>query len=164
MNAENSADLFLTGRMGTISEGVAALLEGRKPPRPPSSIASFLVYALLFGVVVLQLVGMTRSAACLRRGGVRGGRVGTRLRIALSLALSLAWGALVLVLVPKQLGLPLLVAAQGLPDLAYVLVASAVIAVGWGLVRATWASASLRKAGRHVADEAAAIRPVATPS
>ena len=37
MNAENSIDLFLTGRMGTISEGVTSLLEGRDPAPPPSS-------------------------------------------------------------------------------------------------------------------------------
>ena len=50
MNAENSVDLFLSGRMGTISEGVTSLLEGRDPAPPPSRIATFVVYALLFGV------------------------------------------------------------------------------------------------------------------
>ena len=60
MNAENSIDLFLNGRMGTISEGVTSLLEGRDPAPPPSSIATFVVYALLFGIVVLQLRGIVR--------------------------------------------------------------------------------------------------------
>ena len=40
--------------MGTISEGVTSLLEGRDPAPPPSSISTFLVYTVLFGVVVLQ--------------------------------------------------------------------------------------------------------------
>lgn len=145
INAENSLDLFLSGRMGMISEGVTSLLEGREPSPPPSSIASFLVYVVLFGVIVLQLRGMTRSVVALRRGRVRGG---PRLRIGLSLALSLGWGVLVLVLLPKQLGLPLLVAAQGFPDLAYILLASAVVALGWGIVRTAWAYSVLRKARR----------------
>ena len=49
MNAENSLDLFLNGRMGTISEGVTSLLEGREPSSPPSSIASSSSTPLLFG-------------------------------------------------------------------------------------------------------------------
>ena len=121
INAENSVDLFLSGRMGTISEGVTSLLEGRKPSPPPSRAPIFLAYALLFGAIVLQLRGMTRSAVALRRGRVRGGRLGPRLRIGLSLALNLGWALLVLVLVPRQLGLPLRVAAQGLPDIAGIL-------------------------------------------
>lgn len=162
MNAENSVDLFLNGRMGTISEGVTSLLEGREPSPPPSSIGPFLVYTLLFSIIVLQLGGMTRSVMHLRRGRVKGGRVGPRVRIAFSVSLSLIWGVFVLVLVPKQLGLPLLVAAQGLPDIAYVLFASGVVALGWGIVKAVWAYTSLRKAGRRlVADQA---RPVASHS
>jgi CubicO group peptidase (beta-lactamase class C family) len=148
INAENSVDLFLAGRMGTISDGVTSLLEGRAPAPPPARTSSFLVYALLFGVIALQLRGMTRSIASLRRGRVPGGRVGPRLRLWLSLALSVGWGVLVLVLLPKQLGLPLLVAAQGLPDLAYLLVWSAVLALGWGVVRTVWSFAALRDARR----------------
>ena len=40
MNAENSLDLFTTGRMGTIAAGVASLLEGQEPPPPPSNSRS----------------------------------------------------------------------------------------------------------------------------
>jgi len=156
MNAENSVDLFLSGRMGSISEGVTSLLEGREPSAAPSNVAAFLLYALLFAAIVLQLGAMTRSAVSLRLGRVRGGR----LRIGFSLALSLAWGALVLVLVPKQLGLPLLVVAQGLPDVAYVLLASGVVALAWGFARAALALGALHKAGNH----AVAARPIATPS
>ncbi len=153
INAENSLDLFLAGRMGTISEGVTSLLEGREPPSPPSSIVIFLVYAVLFGIVVLQLRGMTRSVVALRRGRVPGGRPGPWWRIALSLALNLIWALFVLVLVPKQFGLSLTVMAQGLPDLAYLLLASGFTALGWGIVRTAWAYAVLRRSQR---DEAAA--------
>ncbi len=148
INAENSIDLFLNGRMGTISEGVTSLLEGRDPAPPPSVSATFVVYALLFGVVVLQLRGLVRWVAALRRGRLPRGRVGPRLHVGLLLALSLGWAALVLVLVPKQLGLSLLVAAQGLPDLAYVLLLSGTVALCWGIVRTIWAYATLRVAAR----------------
>ena len=149
MNAENSVDLFLTGRMGTISEGVTSLLEGRDPAPAPSGIATFVVYVLLFGIVVLQLRSIARWVTALRRGRVPRGRIGPRVRIALALALSLGWAVLVLVLVPKQLGLPLLVVAQGLPDLAYLLLLSGVVALCWGIVRSIWAYATLRRAGRR---------------
>jgi CubicO group peptidase (beta-lactamase class C family) len=144
MNSQNNVDLFSVDRMATISEGVTSLLEGREPSPPPSSIVSFLIYAVLFAVIVLQLRGMTRSVVALRRGG----RVGPWWRIALSLAVSLAWALLVLVLLPKQFGVSLRVLAQGFPDLAYILIISGVVALVWGLVRATWAYSTLRKARR----------------
>jgi hypothetical protein len=75
-------------------------------------------------------------------------RPGPRWRIALSLALNLTWALLVLVLVPKQLGLSLKLIAQGLPDLAYLLLASGVAAVGWGIVRTAWAYSVLRRQRR----------------
>jgi hypothetical protein len=166
MNAENSIDLFLAGRMGTISEGVTSLLEGRDPVPPPSGIATFVVYVLLFGIVVLQLRGIARWVTALRHGRVPRGRIGPRVRIALALALSLAWAVLILVLVPKQLGLPLLVVAQGMPDLAYLLLLSGALALSWGIVRSIWAYATLRQAGRrsHLAVRTEATRVVASQS
>jgi CubicO group peptidase (beta-lactamase class C family) len=149
MNAQNNVDLFSVDRMATISEGVTSLLEGREPSPPPSRIISFLIYAVLFGVIVLQVRGMTRSVVDLRGGRVRGGRVGPWWRIGLSLAVSLAWALLVLVLLPKQFGVSLRVLAQGFPDLAYILIISAVVALAWGPVRAIWAYSTLRKARRR---------------
>jgi hypothetical protein len=55
-----------------------------------------------------------------------------------ALAGNLAWGALILVLLPRQLGAPLLTLAHGLPDLAYLLIASGVVAIGWGVARTVW--------------------------
>jgi hypothetical protein len=168
MNAENSVDLFLAGRMGTISEGVTSLLEGRDPAPPPSGIATFVVYVLLFGIVVLQLRSIARWVAALRHGRVpRGrGRIGPRVRVALALALSLAWAVLILVLMPEQFGLPLLVVAQGMPDLAYLLLLSGALALSWGIVRSIWAYATFRHAGRrrHVAARTEATRVVASQS
>ena len=147
MNAENSVDLFVRGRMGTVAEGVASLLAGQEPPSPPSNTGIFVVYAALLGVIVLQVGGMIRSAAALRRRRVPTGRFGWKSRTGLALALNLAWALLVLVLLPKQFGLPLLTLAQGLPDLAYALLVSGVVALGWGVSRTVWASFAFRTRG-----------------
>lgn len=149
MNAENNLDLFVNDRMGTIADGVASLLDGSDPPPPPSSIVSFAVYAAVFGVIAVQLGGMIKSVVALRRGRVRGGRVGPRWRIGLSLALALAWAVLVLVLVPRKFGLPLSVIRYAFPDLAYILIGSAVVALGWSTVTTIWAYSALRKARRN---------------
>jgi CubicO group peptidase (beta-lactamase class C family) len=147
-NADNNLDLFLSDRQGTIADGVVSLLAGREPPSPPSSILSFLVYALLFGVLVMQARGIVRSVVALRKGRLATGRVGPWWRIGFSLALSLAWAALVLVLLPKQFGVSLRVAAQGFPDLVYMLIVSAVVALAWAIVKTAWAYVVLRKVRR----------------
>jgi CubicO group peptidase (beta-lactamase class C family) len=145
MNAENSADLFIRGRMGMISEGVASLLAGRKPASPPSNTGIFVVYALLLGAIVLQLRGMLRSAAALRRRRRPTGRFGLKARAGVALARNLGWAGLVLVLLPKQMGAPLPILAQGLPDLAYALMLSGVVAVCWSVLRTVWTVFAYRK-------------------
>jgi hypothetical protein len=147
MNAENSLDLFTNGRMGTIAAGVTSLLEGQEPPSPPSRVAIFIVYAALFALLVLQARGIVRSVVALRRGRVRRGRSGPWWRFAFSLVLSLVWALFVFVLVPKQLGLPLSILASGFPDLVYLLVISALVALVWAVVKAVWTYAILR--GEH---------------
>jgi len=153
MNAENSLDLFTNGRMGTIADGVTSLLEGREPPSPPSNVVIFIVYAVLFALLVLQARGIAKSVVELRRGRVRRGRIGPWWRVGLSLVLSLVWALFVLVLVPKQLGLPLSILATGFPDLVYLLLASALVAVGWAVVKAVWTYGALR--AEHAAQLAA---------
>jgi CubicO group peptidase (beta-lactamase class C family) len=164
MNAENSLDLFLSGRMGSISEGVTSLLEGREPAPPPSRLPIFLVYAALFGIIAFQLRRSTVWVAALRQSRLPRGRLPwARLRIAGLLALSLGWSVMVLVLAPKQLGLPLLTLAQGLPDAAYILLGSGLVALCWGIVRTAWAYSTLRQASRrHM--RAAAVRPAVSQS
>ena len=152
INAENSVDLFLSGRMGTISEGVTSLLEGRDPAPPPSNRITFVLWALLFAVLVLQLRGFVRWVAALRHGHVPAGRMRPRLRIGLWLAFSLGWAVLVLVLVPKQLGLSLFVAAQGLARSRVRPSAQRMVALCWGIVRTIWAYTTLRTAARSLGD------------
>jgi hypothetical protein len=153
MNAENSLDLFINGRMGTIADGVTSLLEGREPPSPPSNVAIFIVYAALFALLVLQARGIAKSVVALRHGRIRRGRIGPWWRVGLSLVVSLLWALFVLVLLPKQLGLPLSVLADGFPDLVYLLLASALVALGWAVVKAVWTYAALR--GEQAAQVAA---------
>jgi hypothetical protein len=143
MNAENSLDLFINGRMGTIADGVTSLLEGREPASPPSNAAIFIVYGALFALLVLQARGIARSVVALRRGRIRRGRIGPWWRIGFLLALSLVWAVFVLVLLPKQLGLPLSIVATGFPDLVYLLLASVLIALGWAVVKTVWTYAAL---------------------
>ncbi len=145
MNAENSQDLFFRGRMGTVAAGVASILEGQEPPPPPSSTGLFLVYAAVLGAICLQATGMIRSATRLRRRRVPTGRFGPRFRTGAALICNLAWALLVLVLLPRQLGAPLSTLALGLPDLAYGLMASGVVALVWSVVRTVWAYFAFRK-------------------
>ena len=136
MNAENSLDLFTRGRMATVAEGVVSLLRGQEPPSPPSRMAIFVAYALLLAVIALQLSLMIRSVNAFRHGRVPRGRLGAWGHIAVSLLANVAWAALILIVVPqKVLGLPLPVLAQGLPDFAYLLLISGVVALGWGIGR-----------------------------
>jgi CubicO group peptidase (beta-lactamase class C family) len=144
MNAENSLDLFTNGRIGTIAAGVTSLLEGQEPASPPSNVATFVVYAALFALLVLQGRGIARSVVALRGGRIRRGRIGPWWRVGLSLLVSLAWAAFVLVLVPKQLGLPLSVIATGFPDLVYLLLASALAGLAWVVAKAVWTFTALR--------------------
>ena len=161
MNAENSLDLFTSGRMGTIAAGVTSLLEEQEPPSPPSSIAIFIVYGALFLLLGLQVCGIVRSVSALRRGQIRRGRIGPWWRISFSLVLSMVWALFVFVLVPKQLGLPLSIMANGFPDVVYLLIASALVALVWAIVKAVWTYAVFRAAHR---DEAVGEVAVAKPT
>ena len=108
---------------------------------------------LLSGLVPLALI--VGAAACYGRArpGFRAvlalvfGVLGVLAwRVGISLVLSLGWAFLVLVLVPRQFGLPLLTLAQGLPDLAYVLLVSGAVALVWGIAKTAWACAVLHGA------------------
>jgi hypothetical protein len=113
----------------------------------------FIVYAALFALLVLQARGIAKSVVALRHGRIRRGRIGPWWRVGLSLVVSLLWALFVLVLLPKQLGLPLSVLADGFPDLVYLLLASALVALGWAVVKAVWTYAALR--GEQAAQVAA---------
>jgi len=150
-NAENSPDEFFgSHRMTLIANGVTDMLIGQQPPAPTSSSTSlWVVYGAVLGIIAIQLVGIARSVQIIRvwraaplqrpRGALRIG-----LRVGLPLLVSWGWALIVLVGLPRFISAPLPAALAGLPDLGYPLVASAVLAFGWGLVRAIWAIRTLR--------------------
>jgi hypothetical protein len=64
--------------------------------------------------------------------------------VGLPLLVSWSWALIVLVGLPRMIRAPLPAVLMGLPDLGYPLVASAVLAFGWGLARLIWAIRTLR--------------------
>ena len=116
-----------------------------------------MVYAALLGVIVLQVGLMIRSAAALRRRRVPTGRFGWKARTGVALALNLSWALLVLVLLPKQFGVPLLTLAQGLPDFVYPLLVSGVAALVWGVLRTVLAYLAFRKRDAATLAESGAL-------
>jgi Beta-lactamase len=150
-NGENSPDEFFgSRRMTGIANGVAGMLIGEEPPAPSSSSRSlWVVYGVVLGILVLQVVGMVRSTRTIRTWRTVPSRRPTgALRIALRVGLPLlgswTWALLVVVGLPRIIRAPLSAVLMGLPDLAYPLLASAVLAFGWGLARAIWAIRTLR--------------------
>lgn len=150
-NGENSPDEFFgSRRMSGIANGVAGMLIGQEPAAPTSSSRSlWVVYGVVLGILVIQVVGMVRSVWTIRRwradpqrrptGALRIG-----LRVGLPLLVSWTWVLIVLVGLPRMIRAPLPAVLMGLPDLGYPLVASAILAFGWGLVRVIWAIRTLR--------------------
>ena len=149
-NGENSPDEFFgSRRMTGIAYGVAGLLVGQEPPAPSSSRSLWVVYGVVLGIIVLQVAGMARSVRTIRTWRTVPSRRPTgALRIALRVGLPLlvgwTWALFVLVGLPRIIRAPLQAGLMGLPDLAYPLVASAVLAFGWGLARFIWAIRTLR--------------------
>ena len=150
-NGENSPDEFFgSRRMTGIASGVTGMLIGQQPPAPTSSSLSlWVVYGVVVGIIALQVGGMTRSVRTIRgwradplRRPTGALRIG--LRVGLPLLVSWSWALVVLVGLPRMIRAPLPAVLMGLPDLGYPLVASAVLAFGWGLARLIWAIRTLR--------------------
>jgi CubicO group peptidase (beta-lactamase class C family) len=149
-NGENSPDEFFgSRRMTGIAYGVAGILIGEDPPATSSSLSLWAVYGVVLGILVIQVVGMVRSVLTIRTWRTDPlrrptGALRIALRVGLPLLVSWTWAFLVLVGLPQVIRAPLPAVLMGLPDLGYPLVASAVLAFGWGLARAVWAIRTLR--------------------
>ena len=110
----------------------------------------WVVYAALLGVVAIQIGGMARTVRTFGRwrrspqGRPAGVRIG--LHLGLPLVMSLMWALIVLLGVPRIVRAPLAAVVMGLPDLGYVLLTSAVVALGWGTARVIWGTRILRSA------------------
>jgi CubicO group peptidase (beta-lactamase class C family) len=150
-NGENSPDEFFgSRRMTEIASAVTGMLISKEPPAPTSSSTTLrVVYGVVLGIIALQIGGMARSVQIIR--GWRAapaqrprGIVQIGLRVGLPLLVSWSWTLIVLDGLPRIISAPLPAILAGLPDLGYPLVASAVLAFGWGLVRVIWAIRTLR--------------------
>lgn len=125
-----------------IADGVADLLVGRQPPSETSSIVPRLAYGMLFLLLLTQMTGVVRSIVRLRRwqrwpeqqpqGKRQLLRYGT-----LPLILNLSWALLMLIGLPATNNLAKL--GDQIPDFTYTLLASGVVALGWGSIRMVWA-------------------------
>lgn len=137
INGENSMDLlFGTARIADISQGIASLLTGGEPPSPPANTSVWVIYSVLIGLIIVQVVGVLRWAWKLHSGRLIAGQVRAGRQIILPLILNLVWALITLILLPKIIfGLPLMILATGLPDLGYTLLVSGLIVLGWGILR-----------------------------
>jgi CubicO group peptidase (beta-lactamase class C family) len=149
-NGENSPDEFFgSRRMTGIAYGVTGLLIGEEPAATSSSRSLWVIYGVVLGILVIQAVGMARSVRTIRGWHTDPlrrptGALRIALRVGLPLLVSWTWVLVVLVGLPRVIRAPLPAMLMGLPDLGYPLVASAVLAFGWGLARAIWAIRTLR--------------------
>jgi CubicO group peptidase (beta-lactamase class C family) len=142
-------------RIDNMASGVASLLEGQQPPPPASGTALLVLYGALVGIVVVQVLGVSFSGRKLRawQTGARraaSSRARRALDIGLPLVTNLLWAACVLFALPFALRMPIPFILLVMPDLALVLVASASVAVVWGVVRTVVAIRLSRGGGSNV--------------
>jgi len=151
-NAENSPDEFFGSRqMSAIPFGVASMLKGKQALPGGSNVALWTVYGVILAIVALQILGIRRTVKKFRTWRTDPqrrprGRARTGLVLGLPILLSLGWAFVVLVALPQKIQAPLSALLMGLPDLMYLLVASVVLALGWGIARTVWAASILRSA------------------
>jgi len=151
INGENSMDLlFGAARIADISKGVASLVAGQQPPLPPANTSVWVVYSILIGLIIVQVLGVIRSAQNLQRQRRTDGQVKVGRHIVLPLLLNLVWTLVTLVILPKMIfGLPLMISSTGLPDLGYTLLMSGLLALGWGILRTALAFFTLSTANKR---------------
>jgi CubicO group peptidase (beta-lactamase class C family) len=137
MNADTALG---RGRLTGIAEGVYSLLLGRQPPAPESSPPVLVIYGVLVGAVILQLIGMFRSIVTARRWQRQPerrphGRKLVLRRLALPAITNLGRAALALPILPNVLSSSLSMLTLQIPDVAYLLIASGSVALIWTALR-----------------------------
>jgi len=139
------------GRLQNLSSGVLNLLHGQAPAEVPMPHHPLLAIATLIVAVVtvLMLLGIVRSIVLLRRwrsspeSRPRGPRAVAR-RVWLPLVTNVGWGLGLLLAFP-QIAYPLKPTMLIMPDLGYLLVASGLTALTWGVLRTVLAYFALRR-------------------
>lgn len=146
MNGENGLEIE---RIEAVANGVVAQLMG-VPPAPAPFPESKTTLFVLVAVLVLQVLGIVRSAVLLRRWRLRPahrprGAWALARRVALPLMLGLAWALLCLNVLPAQQGANLALLRQS--DIGLILLASGGIALFWSLLRTALVLLVLRSPG-----------------
>jgi CubicO group peptidase (beta-lactamase class C family) len=146
-------------RWFNVTTGVINLLAERPPAAFPASPVPLIVDSMLLLVLAAQGVGIIRSLRAFRRWRAEPdrrpqGALGIVRQVGVPLACNLAWGLIALV-GTTLINLPLNFLVFIAPDVGYLLLASGVIALGWGFLRTALAFHVLRKPG--------ATRAIGTP-
>jgi len=135
----NSANVN-SGRF-ELHRGVLSLLLGQQPAAVATShsLQLYVTMSVILIVSLLFVAGMIRSVLRLRRRPAtpEKGHYGWRARIApigLPLALALTWALLLLLGLPQVGGRSLPFLLLYVPDLGYMLIASAALALAWGII------------------------------
>ncbi len=137
-------------RLLGIPYNVAEMLLEQQPTVLPADPKPTLLYAILFLAVIVQAVGMARTALWLfpwkHRPVLRPqGRRAVALRLWLPLALNLGWGLFALLGVPALFGASLSLLGYLAPDFGLILLESGATALLWGVVRTPLMWRALRK-------------------
>jgi CubicO group peptidase (beta-lactamase class C family) len=135
----NMNDISANGRFAEIAAGVLDLLVGL-PPKRDHVHDSTVVHAIVFLIVAIQALGITRSSRLIGRWQREPdrrprGSVAYALRIGLPSLVNLAWGALMIVVIPLTFA-PLEIGLFGMPGLVHLLIASGAVALVWSALRA----------------------------
>ena len=151
-------------QMKAFADGVTTLVVGEQLPAPAASTPLLILYGITLIVVAIQGTGMLRSARTLRQWRAEpekrpDGTAGLAWQIFLPLVLNILWVFVVLAGLPKVFGTSLSVLVTGMPDIGTTLVASALIALVWGMLRTVLVySASL---ARRKEESARAVSEIA---
>jgi CubicO group peptidase (beta-lactamase class C family) len=129
------------GRLQGLSSGVVSMLHGETPPQVPSPHHPLLAPATLLVAVgtAVMLLGIARTIVLLQRWRTRPdvrprGPKAIALRVGLPLIANLGWGLGLLFAFPK-FAYPLTSTMLIVPDLGYLVVASGLAALTWGILR-----------------------------
>lgn len=151
INTNNRFSSFLGDpRIAAIAVNVSELLVGQAPTALPVANTPTLLYSALLLAVAVQAAGMVRTTLLLRRWQSQPaqrptGWAALAVRIGLPLVGNLGWGLFALVGVTGLFRVPLSFIVYLAPDFGYTLIASGVVALGWGILRTALAFWVLRE-------------------
>ena len=153
-------------RLGGVALGIASMLNERQPQAVTESRLFEALTVAALAIAMLQLVFMVRALARLRRWRAQPqsrphGALAIGGQIAVPLALNLIWASVILMGLPRVMGVPLGDAVFLFTDVGYVLAGSAAFALVWGVLRSVLAWRALHASD---SDAASAHVPILAPA